>query len=80
MQSDDDLQVTDIHEGNSASQTNCIASIVLDSDDNDETLNADVSRNDFSESENYVIEVKVLWRSHKLIRLDMRMVSKSVSL
>lgn len=69
------MQSPDVHEGFSACQTHFIASIILDPDDNDESM-VDIPINALSESENYSIEVKVLWRSHKVVRVDMRMVGK----
>ncbi|XP_033228525.1 uncharacterized protein LOC117180242 isoform X4 [Belonocnema kinseyi] len=69
---DKGMQSPDVHEGKSASQTHFIATIVLDPDENEESM-ADVSINSISESDNYSIELKVLWRSHKVFRVDMRM-------
>lgn len=51
------------------------ACIILDPDDSEMTLTgAELSRNDSLESDNYKTEVKVLWRSHKLVHLEMHMV------
>ncbi|XP_043464318.1 uncharacterized protein CG4449 [Leptopilina heterotoma] len=63
---DSDLEIT----GVTANQ----ACIILDPDDNDiAPTGAELLRTDSLENDNYKTEVKVLWRSHKLVHLEMNM-------
>ncbi|XP_051167023.1 uncharacterized protein CG4449 [Leptopilina boulardi] len=67
---DSDLEITGVTRDVSMTQTDCI---VVNNDENEISIGADLSRTDSIDNENYKTEVKVLWRSHKLVHLEMDM-------
>lgn len=72
---DSDLEITGITNESPKNQDDCI---VIDHDDSADlqSMAASSLKNDLLENENYSVEVKILWRSHKLVYLNMRMHEK----